>query len=81
MLRGRQALQAFFQKYINQVGGTVSSQVLEWRVEGDLAYQMGTYTFADVKTPDQGKFVHIFRRQPDGSWKLHVAIFNSDKPV
>jgi ketosteroid isomerase-like protein len=28
---------------------------------------------------DQGKFLEIRRRQPDGSWLLAVDIFNSDK--
>ena len=82
MLRGRQAIQAFFQGFINQVGGSLSNnQIIECRVGGDLAYQVGTYAFADTKTPDQGKFVHIFRRQPDGSWKMQVATFNSDQPL
>jgi uncharacterized protein (TIGR02246 family) len=81
MLRGKQAIKEFFQGVIDQVGGTLSTQIVEFGVEGDLAYQMGTVTFTGTKTPDQGKFVHIFRRQQDGSWKMHVAIFNSDKPL
>jgi ketosteroid isomerase-like protein len=48
--------------------------------EGDLAYQVGTYAIPDTKTPDQVKFVNIFRRQQDGSRKLLVAIYNSDNP-
>jgi ketosteroid isomerase-like protein len=34
----------------------------------------------DTKTPDQGKLVEIFRRQEDGTWKVYLTIFNSEKP-
>jgi ketosteroid isomerase-like protein len=54
---------------------------------GDLAYVVGRYRF--TATPkaegaaltDQGKFVEIYKRQPDGGWKYAVDIYNSDLPV
>jgi len=30
---------------------------------------------------DRGKGLHVYRRQPDGSWKLAQDIWNSDNPV
>ncbi len=58
------------------------------RVVGDLAYARGTYVYkATAKVPgeavidDKGKYVTIFRRQSDGSWKIIVDIPNSDLPV
>ena len=81
MLRGKQAIQALIQGWIDTIGGTMSNPMMEFGGEGDLAYQVATYAFTDTKTPDQGKFVEIFRRQPDGSWKVYLTIYNSDNPV
>lgn len=81
MVRGKQAIKEVNQRILDQVGGTHSTRIIDFGVEGDLAYQVGTYAMTDTKTPDQGKFVNIFRQQRDGSWKLQVAIFNSDQPL
>jgi ketosteroid isomerase-like protein len=54
---------------------------------GDLAYVVGRYRFTatpkakGVAMKDEGKFVEVYRRQPDGSWKYAVDIYNSDLPV
>ena len=56
----------------------------EVRVAGDWAYARGTYTA--TLTPRQGgealfidgKYMTILERQPDGSWKIHRDIFNSN---
>jgi uncharacterized protein (TIGR02246 family) len=52
---------------------------------GELAYSSGTYTLTmnDPKGKpmnDRGKFVTVFRKQTDGSWKTVADIFNSDGP-
>jgi ketosteroid isomerase-like protein len=48
---------------------------------GRDTYQVATYAFENNKTPDQGKFVEILRRQQDGTWKVYLTIYNSDKPL
>jgi ketosteroid isomerase-like protein len=30
---------------------------------------------------DAGKGLHVYRRQPNGSWKLALDIWNSDRPA
>jgi len=57
-------------------------------VVGDLGYAVGTYVYrATAKVPgeavieDKGKYVSIFRRQSDGSWKIIIDIPNSDLPA
>ncbi|MBA2471329.1 MAG: hypothetical protein H0V41_03460 [Pseudonocardiales bacterium] len=47
---------------------------------GDLAYSTGTYAFANPPI-DKGKFVDVWKKQADGSWKAVIDIFNSDLPV
>lgn len=52
----------------------------------DLVYTIGTYSMTVTepidKKPmtDKGKFVTVFKKQGDGSWKVVVDTFNSDLP-
>ena len=54
MVRGKQAIKEFNQRIIDQVGGTISNRIVAFSVEGDLAYQVGTYAIPDTQPPDQG---------------------------
>jgi uncharacterized protein (TIGR02246 family) len=52
---------------------------------GDLGYSQGRYdlTMNDPQgrpMTEVGKYVTVFRKQSDGSWKLTADIFNSDSP-
>ncbi len=59
---------------------------LETVVDGDLAYQRGTFTV--LATPKdggasrtiQGNFLRIYRRHRDGSWWMTRDMFSSDQP-
>lgn len=60
----------------------------ELEIAGDLAYERGTYAIkmADPAAPDQvmridGRHIHIFKRQPDGSWKGWRLMENSADPA
>jgi uncharacterized protein (TIGR02246 family) len=54
---------------------------------GDLVYSVGTYsmTMSDPKvkkpTTDKGKYLTVFRKQSDGSWKAIADMINSDLAV
>jgi|SRR5580658_202111 ketosteroid isomerase-like protein len=53
---------------------------------GDLAYVMGVYqlTTKDARenfTTDRGKYVEVWKKQADGSWKTVADIFNTDLPA
>jgi ketosteroid isomerase-like protein len=61
-------------------------QSLEIEGQGDLAYDRGTYSM--TLTPagaapieDRGKYLTIWRKQADGSWKVLRAMYNSDVPL
>jgi ketosteroid isomerase-like protein len=48
----------------------------------DVAIEVGEYEMrVGAALVDNGKYVVVHRRQPDGSWKLGVDIFNSDRPA
>jgi ketosteroid isomerase-like protein len=60
----------------------------ELEISGDLAYERGTYAIriGDPATPAQsmtieGRHIHIFKRQPDGSWKGWRLMENSADPA
>ncbi len=61
--------------------------VVEIDGRGDLAFVRGnyseTYTVEGAPEPihHAGKYVKIWRRQPDGSWLIAVEIWNSDLPL
>ena len=56
-------------------------------VNGDSAHSWGSFTL--TVTPkaegepleDEGKWVNVYKRQDDGSWKYALSIWNSDKPL
>ncbi len=79
-VRGRQAIETLFKAQIDEFGGTVSHEIVEVVVAGDLAYQWATYSVESGGVSDAGKFVEIYNRQADGSWKIRLTIFNSDNP-
>ncbi len=85
-VKGRANIRAFFQKLIDQ--GLSNLQIRTTKIEGagEFAYGRGTYTL--VLTPpdappvnDAGKYVVVYRRQRDRSWKAVVDIYNSDQAV
>jgi uncharacterized protein (TIGR02246 family) len=61
----------------------IGSDTIEGR--GDLAYNVGHYRFTAVPkarnqpgVADEGKFVEILKRQPDGKWKYVVDMYSSN---
>jgi ketosteroid isomerase-like protein len=55
-------------------------------VSGDLAYTQGTYsmTTTDQKgnpATDKGKYLTVWKKQADGSWKVIEDMSNSDLPA
>lgn len=60
---------------------------VETVVDGDLAYQRGTYTVAvrpkgsdaEMRTTS-GSFLRIYRRQPNGEWRMTRDTFNTYAP-
>jgi ketosteroid isomerase-like protein len=59
---------------------------VESSASGDLVYDQGTYSVTvpgpDGKwVSDDGKYLGVWKKQPDGSWKEVEDIWNSDLPV
>lgn len=55
-------------------------------VSGDYGIETGVYRMtiqpkAGKSTEDVGKFISIWKKQPDGSWKMIRDMFSSDLPA
>jgi uncharacterized protein (TIGR02246 family) len=55
-------------------------------VSGDLAVETGTYAMTVIPKggpamPDEGKYITVWKRQADGSWKIYRDISNSSKAM
>ena len=53
---------------------------------GDLAYVYGKYSWVlkvpgQPEAPDSGKYIEVWQKQADGSWKIIRDVFNSDVPL
>jgi uncharacterized protein (TIGR02246 family) len=86
--RGREKILANFSGFFNSVkanGGslTISFRILERRVSGDLAYDVGIYTLAQKRGEQtrtgEGKFVVVARQVKSGDWRFHIDSY-SDLP-
>ena len=81
MTRGKQAfLDTYRSRMRDSGGGTHSNELVEFGVEGDLAYQVGSFAVTGATPSEQGSFVNVLKRQPDGTWKVAVSIFNHGQP-
>lgn len=83
--KGRDAIKAFWGGFLDAY--TVRFEVVSDTIEGrgDLAYNQGHYRFAAVPkakgvpgVADEGKFLEILKKQPDGSWKYAVDMYSSN---
>jgi ketosteroid isomerase-like protein len=82
-VQGRAAIQEFF------AGFPTTTEYVQSIVDADgregIAYTRSDYssTFMVEGRPvtDRGKTLAVWKKQPDGSWLVAVAIWNSDLPL
>jgi ketosteroid isomerase-like protein len=49
---------------------------------GDMAYLSGTYEVTmNDGTKDRGKYIEVWEKQADGTWKCGADAWNSDLPI
>ncbi|MDQ6689041.1 MAG: SgcJ/EcaC family oxidoreductase [Gemmatimonadota bacterium] len=79
---GRKAIRQQFESF--EIPVKFTQPVVEVDGEGGLAYARGTaeltLTPPGARTPmsDTAKIITVWRKQPDGSWKVIRAIWNSN---
>jgi ketosteroid isomerase-like protein len=80
IVAGRSDIRAFFQGMVDAGAGDLAIQTLAVEASGDLAYRVGTYTLGKP-TPDNGPFLEVYKRQPDGSWRCVADMFGTAQPA
>jgi len=86
-LVGKEAIRAESQDFADQVVLTLTNEVAEVEVIGDWAFIRGAWRASVTPreggqaTERSGKWLSIAVRQPDGTWKLHRHIWNSNDPL
>ncbi len=79
---GPNAIKATLQALVDMGADRVALDDHTVEASGDLVYSVGQYRLAFTNgASDQGKYVVVFRRQPDGSLRAVADIFNSNTPA
>ena len=86
-LIGKEAIRVAYQATFDQFTGKITLSLKEVEFAGDWAFVRGAS--AVTLTPkaggeplqDEGKYLSIRKRQPDGSWKIFWTNWNSNNPL
>ncbi len=67
---------------IGSPGSSVTWQPMKIEVarSGDIGYAIGTFEGVVDDAPVKGKYVEIWKKQADGSWKVAADMFSPDSP-
>jgi len=85
MLKGRDQIRAFYKEVIPGLRDFRITHV-KAEVADSLAYEIGQYVRSvelptGVAVQDTGKFVGVYKLQPDGKWLMVADMANSDIPL
>jgi ketosteroid isomerase-like protein len=86
MLKGTDAIQAFWQGAMEMGVKEARLETLEVEVRDDLAYEVGKFELTvrpqgGEGAKIRGKYVVVWKREEGGGWKMHVDIWNGDSPA
>jgi uncharacterized protein (TIGR02246 family) len=86
-VRGRSAIERYFRRLFERTRFTFSFTSSQIHVSGDTAFERVEYAASSrparggSEVRDVGKGLHVYRREPNGAWKLAMDIWNSDTPA
>jgi uncharacterized protein (TIGR02246 family) len=85
---GKDAIRATFKDFLADPNFALDIQTgkVEVAKSGDVAYSQGTYTFVSTgpkkkAVTEKGKYVEVYKKQADGSWKVIEDMNNADAPA
>lgn len=82
---GPEAIRGVWAQLMSNPGFAVTYARTRVEASHEMGYTTGTYelTMHDAKgqpVKDRGKFIDVWRKQPDGKWMCVADTFNSDLP-
>jgi uncharacterized protein (TIGR02246 family) len=84
---GKDAIRAGMKDTVIDPKFSLDLKTVKVEVSGDLAYSQGTYSVMapDPKTKkvmaETGRYVEVYKKQPDGSWKIIEDINSPEAPA
>lgn len=86
ILEGKDAIRKGWQQMLSAPGPglTFATSGIEVARSGDIAWEHGKYEYATadkkgIVSIEKGKYVTVWKKQPDGSWKVAADIDNPDQ--
>jgi uncharacterized protein (TIGR02246 family) len=80
MLSGREEAQQFWQGLMSIGGKDATLETVSVELRGDMAVEVGKYSLSIGTVSDSGKYVVVWKNE-EGSWRLHVDIWNTSLPA
>ena len=86
MIQGKDGVQEFWNGAMQMGVKVAALTTVDVSGSGNLAYEIGKYSLTiqpegQEATKDEGKYIIVWKRDVDGSWKLHADIWNSSMPM
>jgi uncharacterized protein (TIGR02246 family) len=84
---GKEAIRSSFQEYLDKFTVQNEGVIVDLKVSGDLAFMRGSWTSINTSktggesTRDNGSFVQVVQKQPDGSWKVICNVYSDESLV
>ncbi len=87
MVVGRAATVGFMREFLSQFDLRIQYVSEETEVHGDFAFDRGTYSqtltpkSGGAPMPEEGKYLWLYSRMSDGSWKMSRVMWNASEPL
>ncbi len=87
MLKGKEAIKNYSDEMVKSGMKFTSVKFTTSEIggSGNLAYEIGTYEMSlelgPTKIEDNGKYMTLWKKQADGSWKVYAETWNSSVPM
>jgi uncharacterized protein (TIGR02246 family) len=83
MVQGAAAVRELWGAWFAQGGVDLTLSTVSLAGAGNFAYEIGTWSIAarEGGAAEHGKYVVVWKRGADGTWKLHTDIWNSSMPA
>jgi ketosteroid isomerase-like protein len=85
MVRGLPAVQESWAETFSEGGFMMNLNTVSVDGAGEFAYEIGTWSMptgeGEGGVVEQGKYLVVWKRGADGTWKLHADIWNASTPA
>jgi uncharacterized protein (TIGR02246 family) len=87
VIEGSETIRELFRQEFERFDTKLAFTTQEIEVEGDMAFRRGRYVWRGTPrlsgqtVETTNKFLEVWRRQPDGSWKISVDMWNPGEPA